>query len=208
MAFSPPRDISSTLPEKPENIASSLPAETRIPNNDIHILLNAAGIQYRSPSQNFPVDAFNQVLQTNLTTPFQLSRDIGHYWINQCEESSLRQRSIITIASLLSYQGGLTVPAYSASKGGVAQLVKAFSNEWAKLGIRVNGIAPGYIATDMNEGLINDKVRARQILERIPMGRWGKPEDFKGVVVWLASEKASGFVSGEVVVVDGGWMGR
>jgi 2-deoxy-D-gluconate 3-dehydrogenase len=115
--------------------------------------------------------------------------------------------AIINIASLLSFQGGLTVPAYAASKGGIAQLTKALSNEWAGQGIRVNAIAPGYIDTDMNEALIADEERAKSILGRIPAGRWGKPEDFKGVVVWLAS-RASGYVSGEVVVVDGGWMGR
>jgi 2-deoxy-D-gluconate 3-dehydrogenase len=115
--------------------------------------------------------------------------------------------AIINIASLLSFQGGLTVPAYAASKGGIAQLTKALSNEWAGQGIRVNAIAPGYIDTDMNEALMADEERAKSIMQRIPAGRWGKPEDFKGVVVWLAS-RASGYVSGEVVVVDGGWMGR
>jgi 2-dehydro-3-deoxy-D-gluconate 5-dehydrogenase len=121
-----------------------------------------------------------------------------------------RRGSIINIASLLSFQGGLTVPAYAASKGGVAQLTKALSNEWAGQGINVNAIAPGYIVTDMNEDLIADSGpggRAGQILGRIPAGRWGKPEDFKGVIVWLAS-RASSYVSGEIVTVDGGWMGR
>lgn len=99
------------------------------------------------------------------------------------------------------------MPAYAASKGGVAQLTKALSNEWAKEGINVNAIAPGYIETDMNEALIANETRARQILERIPAGRWGSPEDFKGAVVFLASE-ASRYVSGEVLTIDGGWMGR
>ncbi|KAK5195310.1 hypothetical protein LTR99_010853 [Exophiala xenobiotica] len=115
--------------------------------------------------------------------------------------------SIINVASLVSFQGGLTVPAYASAKGGIAQLTKALSNEWAGHGINVNAIAPGYVRTDMNEALINNETRARQILERIPAGRWGEPEDFKGPVVWLAS-RASGYVSGEIVVVDGGWMGR
>lgn len=122
-------------------------------------------------------------------------------------DSTGRRGTIINIASLLSFQGGLTVPAYAASKGGVAQLTKALSNEWAGKGITVNAIAPGYIDTDMNEALFADEDRAPGILARIPAGRWGKPEDFKGVVVWLAS-RAAGYVSGEVVVVDGGWMGR
>ena len=115
--------------------------------------------------------------------------------------------SIINVASLVSFQGGLTVPAYAAAKGGVAQLTKALSNEWASKGINVNAIAPGYIATDMNEALITDKDRAASILARIPAGRWGTPEDFKGPVVFLASQ-ASKYVSGEIFTVDGGWMGR
>ena len=118
-----------------------------------------------------------------------------------------KRGSIINVASLLSFQGGITVPAYSASKGGVAQLTKALSNEWAGKLINVNGIAPGYIATDMNTALIEDQSRAESILARIPAGRWGSPEDFKGAVVFLAS-KASSYVSGEILTVDGGWMGR
>lgn len=118
-----------------------------------------------------------------------------------------RRGSIINIASLLSFQGGFTVPAYAASKGGVAQLTKALSNEWAGKGISVNAIAPGYIATEMNTALMQDKERASSILTRIPAGRWGRPEDFKGSVVYLAS-RASAYVSGEILTVDGGWMGR
>lgn len=118
-----------------------------------------------------------------------------------------RKGSIINVASLLSFQGGITVPAYAASKGGVAQLTKALSNEWAGKGIAVNAIAPGYIATDMNTALIEDKERATSILARIPAGRWGSPDDFKGSVVFLAS-RAAGYVSGEILTIDGGWMGR
>jgi 2-deoxy-D-gluconate 3-dehydrogenase len=118
-----------------------------------------------------------------------------------------RRGSIINVASLLSFQGGFTVPAYAASKGGVAQLTKALSNEWAGKGINVNAIAPGYIATEMNTALMTDEKRATSILERIPAGRWGDPDDFRGVVVWLAS-RASAYVNGEIVTVDGGWMGR
>ena len=118
-----------------------------------------------------------------------------------------KRGSIINVASLLSFQGGLTVPAYAASKGGVAQLTKALSNEWAGKSINVNAIAPGYIATEMNTALMNDEKRAESILARIPAGRWGNPEDFKGAVVFLAS-KASSYVSGEILTVDGGWMGR
>lgn len=144
------------------------------------------------------------------------------------DPDSGRRGAIINVASLLSFQGGITVPAYAASKGGVAQLTKALSNEWAGKGINVNAIAPGYIATEMNTALINDESRAASILGRIPAGRWGDPEDFKGVVVYLAS-RASAYVSGvstccaaaflvvplltvllsqEILTVDGGWMGR
>jgi 2-deoxy-D-gluconate 3-dehydrogenase len=115
--------------------------------------------------------------------------------------------SIINVASLVSFQGGLTVPAYASAKGGVAQLTKALSNEWASKGINVNAIAPGYIATEMNTALLQDKERAASILARIPVGRWGTAEDFKGSVIYLAS-RASLYVSGEVLTVDGGWMGR
>jgi 2-deoxy-D-gluconate 3-dehydrogenase len=114
---------------------------------------------------------------------------------------------VIFTASLLTFQGGITVPSYAASKGGLGQITKAFANEWAAQGVNVNAIAPGYIATDNTQALRDDPVRSRQILERIPADRWGKPEDFKGAVVYLASE-ASNYVHGEIVVVDGGWMGR
>lgn len=121
--------------------------------------------------------------------------------------TSTRKGTIINVASLFSFQGGITVPAYAASKGGVAQLTKALSNEWAGKGINVNAIAPGYVATEMNTALMEDQERASGILGRIPAGRWGKPEDFKGAVVFLAS-RASAYVSGEILTVDGGWMGR
>jgi 2-deoxy-D-gluconate 3-dehydrogenase len=126
----------------------------------------------------------------------------------QADDLPLKRRgSIINVASLLSFQGGITVPAYAASKGGVAQLTKALSNEWASKGISVNAIAPGYIATEMNTALMEDKERASSILGRIPAGRWGSPQDFKGAVVFLGSA-ASAYVSGEVLTIDGGWMGR
>ena len=118
-----------------------------------------------------------------------------------------RRGAIVNVASLLTFQGGITVPAYAAAKGGVGQLTKALSNEWAARGVSVNAIAPGYIATDMNEALLKDEKRAESILARIPAGRWGGADDFKGVIVFLASA-ASAYVSGEVVTVDGGWMGR
>ena len=127
--------------------------------------------------------------------------------LQQTPNSSGKRGTIINVASLLSFQGGITVPAYAASKGGVVQLTKAFSNEWAGQGISVNAIAPGYVATEMNSALLDDKTRAESILGRIPAGRWGQPDDFRGPVVFLASA-ASLYVSGEILVVDGGWMGR
>lgn len=136
-----------------------------------------------------------------------MCRDVGAHMLSNEPDSAGRRGSIINIASLLSFQGGLTVPAYAASKGGISQLTKALSNEWASKGIAVNAIAPGYINTEMNSALIDDENRAANILARIPAGRWGKPEDFEGAVVFLAS-RASVYVSGEVLTVDGGWMGR
>ncbi|KAI9376173.1 hypothetical protein BJX61DRAFT_531013 [Aspergillus egyptiacus] len=177
------------------------------------ILLNCAGIQRRHPSEAFPDADWDEVLSVNLTSVFTLCREFGAYLLSRPADSfptptaGGKRGSIINVASLLSFQGGITVPAYAASKGGVAQLTKALSNEWAGKGINVNAIAPGYVATDMNEALIADRERNAGIMARIPAGRWGSPEDFKGVVVFLASA-ASAYVSGEVVTVDGGWMGR
>jgi len=174
----------------------------------IHVLLNCGGIQKRHPAHQFPDSDWNAVLQVNLTSVFTLCRDVGAHMLEQPADLPLSRRgSIINVASLLTFQGGITVPAYAASKGGVGQLTKALSNEWASKGISVNAIAPGYIATDMNEALIKDEKRAESILSRIPAGRWGSPEDFKGAVVFLGSA-ASAYVSGEVLTVDGGWMGR
>ena len=127
--------------------------------------------------------------------------------LTRTPDSSGHRGNIINIASLVSFQGGLTVPAYAAAKGGVAQLTKALSNEWAAKGINVNAIAPGYVATDMNTALLQDPERSASILARIPAGRWATPEDFKGVTIFLAS-RASGYVSGEILTVDGGWIGR
>jgi len=144
----------------------------------------------------------------NLNAVFSLCRDVGAHML-ELEPSAVtgRKGSIINYASLLSFQGGFTVPAYAASKGAVAQLTKSLANEWTSKGITVNAIAPGYIETEMNTALLNDKERLASISARIPAGRWGSPEDFKGVSVFLAS-KSSAYISGHVLVVDGGWMGR
>jgi 2-dehydro-3-deoxy-D-gluconate 5-dehydrogenase len=160
-------------------------------------------------SRGFPqANAVFQVIQVNLNAVFTLCRDVGAHMLT-LEPSPVtgRKGSIINYASLLSFQGGLTVPAYAASKGAVAQLTKSFANEWSAKGITVNAIAPGYVETDMNTALLQDKERLASISARIPAGRWGSPEDFKGTTVYLAS-KASAYVSGHILVVDGGWMGR
>lgn len=175
--------------------------------HQIHILLNCGGIQRRHPAHEFPDDDWNEVLQVNLNAVFTLCRDVGAHMLARDADKDGRRGSIINVGSLLTFQGGINVPAYAASKGGVGQLTKALSNQWADEGITVNCIAPGYIATEMNTALINDEKRAASILERIPAGRWGNPEDFKGSVVYLAS-RASGYVTGEVLTVDGGWMAR
>jgi 2-deoxy-D-gluconate 3-dehydrogenase len=171
------------------------------------ILLTCAGIQKRHAPEEFPDDDWNTVLQVNMTTVFTLCRDFGAYLLSKPGPTHGSRGRIINIASLLTFQGGINVPAYAASKGGVAQLTKALSNQWAGKGINVNAIAPGYIDTDMNTALIADEERQKAILARIPAGRWGKPEDFKGAALYLASE-ASSYVSGEILTVDGGWMGR
>jgi 2-deoxy-D-gluconate 3-dehydrogenase len=165
------------------------------------ILVNNAGMIHRNTAESFEADAWNTVLQVNLTSVFRLSQLAGTEMLKQ------GSGKIITIASLLSFQGGIRVPAYAASKGGVAQLTKALANEWASRGIQVNAIAPGYFRTENTSALQQDETRNRQILERIPAQRWGNPEDIAGAAVFLASS-ASDYVNGEVLVVDGGWMAR
>lgn len=165
------------------------------------ILVNNAGMIHREPAEDFSAEAWATVLQVNLTSIFLLSQLAAREMLGH------GQGKIINIASLLSFQGGIRVPAYAASKGGVAQLTKALANEWASRGIQVNAIAPGYFRTDNTSALQADEVRNRQILERIPAQRWGEPEDLAGAAVFLASP-ASDYVNGEVLVVDGGWMAR
>ncbi|RXK49861.1 2-dehydro-3-deoxy-D-gluconate 5-dehydrogenase KduD [Aquirufa rosea] len=167
----------------------------------IDILVNNAGTILRDPAAEHSDEYWDEVLEVNLTSQFILSREIGR--------SMLKQGSgkIIFTASLLSFQGGINVPGYAASKGGIARLTMALSNEWASKGINVNAIAPGYIATDNTAALRDDPDRSSSILSRIPAGRWGSPDDFKGPVVFLASE-ASQYVHGTILTVDGGWMGR
>lgn len=167
----------------------------------IDILVNNAGTILRNPAAQHSDDYWDQVLSVNLDTPFILTREIGKGMLQRGEGK------IIFTCSLLSFQGGINVPGYAASKGGLASLVKAFANEWAGKGINVNGIAPGYIATDNTAALRADSERSASILARIPADRWGTPEDFEGPAVFLASDAAN-YVQGTILTVDGGWMGR
>ena len=167
----------------------------------IDILVNNVGTTLRKPAAEHPDDYWDKIIEVNQNAQFILTREIGKRMIER------EAGKIIFTASLLTFQGGINVPSYAASKGAIGQLTMAFANEWASKGVNVNAIAPGYIETDMNEALINDPVRSEQILTRIPAGHWGKPDDFKGIVVYLAS-KASDYVHGSIVLVDGGWMGR
>lgn len=176
-------------------------AETVLADHQVDILVNNAGTQDRYPAVDFPLEAWDAVLQINLHSVLQLCQAFGRPMLER------RRGKIINFASLLSFQGGITVPAYAASKGGVAQLTKALCNEWSSKGVNVNAIAPGYMATDMNTALLADPVRSEQILVRIPAGRWGEPSDIGGTVVYLASSAAD-YVHGQVLAVDGGWLAR
>ena len=168
----------------------------------LEILINNAGTIRRASAEEYPAEFWDQVIAVNLTSVFRLSQLAGQQMLRQGKPGK-----IVNIASVLSFQGGILVPAYAAAKGGVAQLTKAFSNEWAAKGINVNAIAPGYMATDNTAALRSDAVRSRQILERIPAGRWGDPADIAGAAVFLSSA-ASDYVHGHVLVVDGGWLAR
>lgn len=168
----------------------------------IDILVNNAGTIRRAPAVDYSEEDWAAVIEVNLSSVFRLSQLAGRHMIE-----NNRGGKIVNIASLLSFQGGITVPAYAASKGGVAQLTKALANEWAKHAINVNAIAPGYMRTNNTAALQADETRNRQILERIPAGRWGEPEDLAGAAIFLSSN-ASDYINGHVLVVDGGWMGR
>ncbi|WP_193363894.1 SDR family NAD(P)-dependent oxidoreductase [Formosa agariphila] len=167
----------------------------------IDILVNNAGTILRTPAAEHPDEMWDKVIEVNQNAQFILTREIGKEMVKR------GAGKIIFTASLLTFQGGITVPGYAASKGAIGQLTMAFANEWAGKGVNVNAIAPGYIATDNTEALRNDPARSESILSRIPAGRWGKPEDFAGPTVFLASEAAS-YMNGSIVLVDGGWMGR
>ncbi|WP_422362452.1 SDR family NAD(P)-dependent oxidoreductase [Reichenbachiella sp.] len=167
----------------------------------IDILVNNAGTILRTPAAEHPDDMWDQVIEVNQNAQFILTREIGK------EMVARGSGKVIFTASLLTFQGGITVPGYAASKGAVGQLTMAFANEWASKGVNVNAIAPGYISTDNTEALRNDPVRSESILSRIPAGRWGEATDFAGPTVFLASDAAS-YMHGSIMLVDGGWMGR
>lgn len=175
--------------------------QVRMEHPRIDILFNNAGTILRKPAAEHPDDYWDAVIEINQNSQFILTREIGKDMVAR------GSGKIIFTASLLTFQGGINVPGYAASKGAVGQLTKAFANEWASKGVHVNAIAPGYISTDNTEALRADSDRSRSILERIPAGRWGEPEDFKGPAVFLASD-ASSYVHGTILTVDGGWMGR
>lgn len=167
----------------------------------IDILVNNAGTIRRAPAVEYSEEDWRAVIETNLSSVFRLSKHAGKHMLAK------GYGKIVNIASLLTFQGGIMVPSYSAAKGGVGQLTKAFANEWAGKGINVNAIAPGYMATDNTAALRANPERSRQIMERIPAGRWGSPEDLAGAAVFLASA-ASDYVHGHILVVDGGWLSR
>jgi 2-deoxy-D-gluconate 3-dehydrogenase len=167
----------------------------------IDILINNAGHILRKPAAEHPDDYWDTIININLNSQFILTREIGKRMVGQ------GYGKIVFTCSLLSFQGGINVPGYAASKGAVASLLKAFANEWAKSGVTVNGVAPGYIATDNTAQLREDKERNAAILSRIPANRWGTPEDMTGAFVFLSSP-ASDYMNGSIITVDGGWMGR
>jgi 2-deoxy-D-gluconate 3-dehydrogenase len=167
----------------------------------LDILVNNAGTIRRAPATEYSEEDWATVIEVNLSSVFRMAQLAGRHMIER------GGGKILNIASLLSFQGGITVPAYAASKGGVAQLTKALANEWAAKNINVNAIAPGYMRTDNTKALQENEMRNRQILERIPAGRWGEPSDLGGAAVFLCSS-ASDYVNGHVMIVDGGWMGR
>ncbi len=168
----------------------------------LDILVNNAGVQKRHFCEDFPMEDWDEVLEVNLNAVFRLCQLAGKQFMKQNSKGK-----IINIASMLSFFGGYTVPAYAASKGAIAQLTKALSNEWTGKGINVNAIAPGYMATDLNTALINDETRNADIINRIPAGRWGTAEDVKGLCVFLASS-ASDYIAGTIIPCDGGYLAK
>lgn len=195
------RSVWSTAVDLTDPASVDRAAAEVLAEHQVDVLVNNAGTQVRHPAADFPMSDWDTVLQVNLRAVMQLCQAFGRPMLER------RSGKVVNVASLLSFQGGLTVPAYAASKGAVAQLTKALCNEWAGQGVNVNAVAPGYMDTDMNTALIADPVRSRQIGDRIPAGRWGTPSDIGGAVVFLASPAAD-YVHGQVLAVDGGWLAR
>lgn len=186
---------------KKTEIKDSYEAALEILGGTVDILINSAGIQRRYPSEDFPDEEWSKVIAINLDATFYYCKYAGNTMLKN------GGGKIINIASLMSFLGGITIPAYAASKGGVGQLTKALSNDWAEKGICVNGIAPGYMDTQLNVGIINDKKRTEEVFMRVPMKRWGNGEDLKGLTVFLASP-ASDYITGCIIPVDGGYLAR
>jgi len=168
----------------------------------LDLLVIAAGTTFRAPSESFPEDKFDEIIRVNLKSAFLFCQHAARQMIKQGTGGK-----IINIASMQSFQGGITIPAYAASKGGLAVMTKTMANDWAKYNIQVNAIAPGYIHSRLTASLSKDRKRSRAIMERIPAGRWGVPDDLRGAAVFLAS-KASDYVTGHILCVDGGYQAR
>lgn len=195
------RSVSHVSVDLADGDAIAAAGQKVLAQHTIDILVNNAGAQDRYPARDFPLDAWDAVMDVNLRSVFQLCQIFGGPMLDRGEGK------IVNLASLLSFQGGISVPAYAASKGGAAQLTKALCNEWAGQGVNVNALAPGYMATEMNTALLADPERLAQLSVRIPAGRWGEPDDVGDVVVFLASAAAK-YVHGQVLAVDGGWLAR
>jgi 2-deoxy-D-gluconate 3-dehydrogenase len=191
--------VAADLSKRHEALALAREVETEA--GDIHILVNNAGTIRRAPAEEYSAGDWDHVVETNLNSVFVLCQYFGQRMIVR------RSGKIVNIASLLSFSGGITVPAYAASKHGIAGLTKALANEWARHNVQINAIAPGYFRTDNTQALQDDPTRSKQISDRIPAGEWGAPEQLGGAAVFLASP-ASDYVNGHVLVVDGGWMAR
>ena len=191
-------DLTGMTPSRAREIVQTCVSEI----GGLDILVNNAGIIRRSPALDYSQEDWEQVLDINLNSIFYLCQAAANHFV-----STKSGGKIINIASMLSFQGGLFVPAYAAAKSGLAGLTRALANEWAGQGINVNALAPGYMVTDVTEDLRADPTRNQAILNRIPAGRWGEPEDLKGAAVFLASE-ASRYIHGAILPVDGGWLAR
>jgi 2-dehydro-3-deoxy-D-gluconate 5-dehydrogenase len=192
------RDVAAMTPER----AAEIVAECADALGRVDILVNNAGIIRRAPALEFPAAEWHSVLDVNLNSGFFLAQAAARHMV-----AAGRGGKIINVASMLSFQGGLVVASYTAAKSAIAGLTRALANEWAPLGINVNAIAPGYMATEVTAGIRNDGKRNQSILDRLPAGRWGEPADLQGAVVFLASA-ASGYMHGAIVPVDGGWLAR